>query len=245
MRNKYVRIYKDKINMIKSLTLREELKALMAEKPLLKHPFYQLWNQGKLPMEAMRKYAEQYYHLEKNFPLYLSRMHAKAGDDFAARQEIVENLYDEEHGENNHRMLWLKFAVAIGCRREEVETSRPLPETQAAVDTFLNSSDRSMIEGVGALAAYESQQPEVAKTKMAGLQKYYGITSKDGLEFFRVHGVMDVAHAEAWWKLIDASREPAENIRGAVRAGRDALWGFLDGIMRAYLPEYSGMSASV
>ena len=96
------------------------LKTIINEKHLLKHPFYKLWEQGQLPLSALSRYAEQYYHLETNFPRFLSRLHSQC-EDFAVRQVITDNLYDEEHGESNHRELWLRFGESVGATRGKME----------------------------------------------------------------------------------------------------------------------------
>ena len=215
------------------------LQKLIAEKHLLNHPFYKHWSAGTLPLPVMQKYTEQYYHLEKNFPTFLSRMHADC-DDFAARQSITDNLYDEEHGEQNHRELWLRFAEAIGVTRETVQSSTPLPETAAAIENFKKMSAESFVSGSAALAAYESQIPAVATSKIDGLKKYYNITNERGTDFFRVHSTLDVAHSNEWWNIIEkhaTTPELKEKVEQAVVVGRDALWNFLDGVCRAYFPE--------
>lgn len=217
----------------------EHLKKIIAEKNLLNHPFYQQWTAGTLPLPVMQKYAEQYYHLEKNFPRFLSRMHADC-DDFAVRQTITDNLYDEEHGETNHRELWLRFGEAIGATREAIQTSQQLPETSAAIESFNKLSSESFLNGSAALAAYESQIPAVAKSKIEGLNKHYNITEKRGTDFFRVHSTLDVEHSNAWWDIIEKHATTPElqtKVEQAVVAGRDALWNFLDGVCRAYFPE--------
>jgi len=216
----------------------EKLKLEIDKKHLLKHEFYQMWDQGTLPIETMRKYAEQYYHLETAFPLFLSIMHSDC-PVFEVRQEITENLYDEEHGEKNHRELWLRFGEGIGSTRDEMINSVQLPETKEAIATFKRMSSQSFLEGTGALSAYESQLPAISKKKIEGLEKNYGITDKRAEEFFLVHGVLDVHHAQVWWNILEKysdTPEKQEKVLKAVQAGRDALWTFLDGICREYLP---------
>jgi len=217
----------------------DELKAIIDEKHLLKHPFYKLWTKGELPLPVLQKYAEQYYHLEKAFPTFLSRMHADC-QDFETRQAITENLHDEEHGPENHQELWLRFGESVGATREGMQHSLRLPETQKAIDVFNEQSRRSTVEGTAALAAYESQIPAVASEKLYGLQKHYGINDERGARFFKVHGVLDVKHADEWWTVLDkqaVTAEAQDRARTGVTAGRDALWGFLDGIMKAHMPE--------
>lgn len=220
-------------------TFIQELKAIIDEKHLLKHPFYQMWEKGTLPIEVMRKYAEQYYHLESNFPMFLSIMHAQAGDLFDVRQEITENLHDEESGSENHRELWLRYAEAIEATREDVQNSTPIEETADAITAFKACSSKHVLAGSGALAAYESQMPAVSESKIKGLKEHYNVTDERGLKFFVVHGILDVEHADSWWDIIEQyadTEELKQTVREAVAKGRDALWGFLDGIVRVYMP---------
>lgn len=217
----------------------EKLKAVIAEKHLLKHPFYQHWSAGTLPVEVMREYAKQYYHLENTFPRLLSRVHTYCVDP-KIRQILSDNLHDEEYGEKNHRELWLRFAESIGVSRQDVVASEPLPETQGAITSLMDACDAGTLSGIGALSAYESQIPSVAESKIAGLKEHYGITDERGTEFFSLHGVVDVEHSDAWWNVIAAHAESADaqaQTKQGTITGRDALWGFLDGVCRAYFPQ--------
>ena len=73
----------------------KELNAKLDEFHLLKHPFYQAWNEGKLSREIIKDYAEQYYHHVKAFPRYISATHSLC-EDIADRKILLENLNDEE-----------------------------------------------------------------------------------------------------------------------------------------------------
>ena len=96
-----------------------EIDALVEKKHILKHPFYTAWTEGTLTMEALRGYAGQYYRHVLSFPTYISAVHSET-PDLGTRQYLLENLIDEERGEENHPELWLRFAEGIGCRREDV-----------------------------------------------------------------------------------------------------------------------------
>ena len=85
----------------------------IAEKHLLKHPFYLAWTRGELSKEALTDYAKQYYHHVAAFPTYLSAVHAKC-DDQPTRKQILSNLIDEEAGSPNHPELWKQFASGLG-----------------------------------------------------------------------------------------------------------------------------------
>ena len=98
----------------------KELNAKLDEFHLLKHPFYQAWNEGKLSREIIKDYAEQYYHHVKAFPRYISATHSLC-EDIANRKILLENLNDEEDKHNDHPKLWKQFAVALGADKNEIE----------------------------------------------------------------------------------------------------------------------------
>ena len=217
---------KDLINRINSV---------ISAKSLLEHPFYQAWNCGELPIESMKKYAEQYYHFEKAYPRFLSNVHSRC-DDRSVRQLLLENLWDEEHGEDNHVELWLRFCDALGLDRSEVENSSPDESTKELIDSFLDlTSNHSLAGGASALFAFESQVPEVADTKIAGLKSFYGIDDSKGISFFKVHRDLDIEHSDAEAEMINslATTESEENdaVESADIAA-NSLWSFLDGVYK-------------
>ena len=97
----------------------ETVDAIIDERSLLKHPFYQAWTAGTLPLDTLREYAKQYFHFEAAFPTFLSAMHARC-EPGATRQALLENLWDEEHGADNHLALWLRFCDGLGLDADDV-----------------------------------------------------------------------------------------------------------------------------
>jgi pyrroloquinoline-quinone synthase len=211
------------------------LDALIAEKHLLKHPFYQLWSQGKLTLEALREYAISYYPHVAAFPTYVSGVHSGC-EDAALRQELLENLIEEERGTENHPALWRRFATALGASAADLAAAPRTPEVAETIAEFRRSTrEGSVAEGLAALYAYESQIPEVSKTKREGLGAFYGIDDADATRFFSVHEEADVWHRqverEALGRVAD-SPEEREKALGAARRCCDALNRALDGVMR-------------
>ncbi len=216
----------------------QEMQAVIARWSLLKHPFYEMWNRGELTLQALREYAKQYYAHVQAFPTYLSAVHSRC-EDMSARQVLLENLIDEERGAENHPELWLRFAEGLGVSREEVRSARLLPETVASVKALqrLTCSDR-FIEGVAALYAYESQVPEVARSKREGLAKFYGIAEARAVSYFSVHEQADVEHSEGEVNLLLTHCNTEDSRRRALEAAgqsAQAMWSFLDGICTAYV----------
>ncbi|MGE0821299.1 MAG: CADD family putative folate metabolism protein [Candidatus Binatia bacterium] len=206
------------------------------EQHLLKHPFYQAWNTGDLSLSALQEYSKQYYRQVEAFPTYVSAVHANC-PVLPVRQQLLENLLEEERGADNHPELWLRFAEALGVHRNDVATATPLPQTQTLVDTFRTlTRERSYLAGVVALLAYEAQVPEVSESKIAGLQQFYGINDPRGLAFFEVHRQADRFHADTGRQILReyVTPEAAEELIPTCEQALDALWGMLDGVYTRY-----------
>ena len=208
---------------------------LVAENHLLKHPFYQLWSQGKLTRENLREYAISYYPHVAAFPTYVSAVHSGC-EDASLRQELLENLIEEERGADNHPALWRRFAAALGASESELSATPRTPEVANTIAAFRRATrEGSTSAGLAALYAYESQIPEISKTKREGLCAFYGIAEGEATRFFSVHETADVWHRqverEALGRVAD-SPEAREEALAAARRCLEALNRALDGVMR-------------
>jgi pyrroloquinoline-quinone synthase len=204
------------------------VKDVLEAKSMLKHPFYVEWTQGTLPMSKMQEYARQYYHFEAAFPRLLSAIHTRT-ESPAIRQLILDNLWDEEHGDRNHPVLWLEFAKAVGVDAADVINAELRPETVALVEHFKSmAKDAPLAEALGTLFAYEGQVPAIAWQKIKGLTEFYNFEPRQ-FEFFSVHLVADIAHSGAEMEAIAESCEDEAAVLRAVDVACDRLLGFLDG----------------
>lgn len=200
---------------------------------MLAHPFYQAWTEGRLPLDSLRAYARQYFHHVEAFPRAVSAVHS-ACPNREGRRMLAENLAEEEGieaGKQDHATLWLMFACGLGETEAGVRNQALNAETQALIDTFRRLSRQSYAAGLGALYAYESQFPGVAKAKIEGLIDRYGIGDEPTLRFFRVHESADVEHSLVCRQLLDGL--PEEKRTEAVAAADElagALWNFLSGV---------------
>jgi pyrroloquinoline-quinone synthase len=222
--------------------LLEKIDAAISEKSLLKHPFYQDWQAGKLSRKALQLYAEQYYRHVEAFPNHLRALAARADGELGGI--ITENLAEEENPAAPHPKLWRDFAAAVGVSEEEITSSAALPGTRAVVETFREIvSNRPVSEAVAALYAYEAQVPEVATTKIDGLKKFYGITEPEALAYFAVHEEVDKTHRLAWRNWLEQHGEAGEEeILATTNRALDALWGALD--LTGHRPFFNAGSVS-
>ncbi len=197
---------------------------------LLNHPFYKSWNEGKLTREIIKDYAEQYYQHVKAFPRYISATHSIC-EDIEKRKILLENLQDEENPNADHPKLWKNFALAMGADADKIEDVKREWFTNDMIENFFHQARKSYAEGLASLYTYERQIPEIAETKIRGLKNFYGVTSKEGLEFFEAHKAADVIHRKECEKLLDAlSKEEKLKAEKASMLTARYLWNFLSGM---------------
>ncbi len=215
--------------------------AAIAERHLLKHPFYVAWTKGELTLEQLRTYAGQYFHHVLAEPTYLSAVHSRTPhftadgrSDLSARQSILQNLIEEEYGPKNHPALWKRFAQALGMTADDLAAAAPNAATRRLIETFTDlCANRPYYAGLAALHAFESQVPAIAAVKIDGLRRFYGIADPEGVEFFSLHERADVEHSAAEWRLIERAADSAEKqgeVVDATAAACEALWSFLDSV---------------
>jgi pyrroloquinoline-quinone synthase len=208
----------------------------IAEKHLLKHPFYLAWTRGDLSKEALIDYAKQYYHHVAAFPTYLSAVHSRC-DDQSTRKQLLNNLIDEEAGVPNHPALWKKFAAGLDISEEDIANTPKQPETKSLIAAFREACGQKTIEqGLAALYAYESQIPEICESKIEGLKKHYQFNDPEQYRYFTVHIEADREHSAAEREMLSArlNENNIADVRGAVGRVLDALWEMLSGVCRRH-----------
>lgn len=208
----------------------DQLDKTLDEWHLLKHSFYVDFNKGTVTKDVLRFYAEEYYYHVAAFPRYISQIHSLCSD-LKSRQVLLSNLVDEEQGENNHPELWLRFTEGLGGSRD-IEKGQPkLDSTLMLVDGYFDLVKENYGKGLGALYAYERQTPEVSITKIVALKEHYNICDFRTLEFFDLHGRVDIWHTEEIRNLIKIMEEKdLEQVFIGAEEGGKLLWYFLDGI---------------
>jgi pyrroloquinoline-quinone synthase len=213
-------------------TTLQRLDDLIASKSILTHPFYVAWQKGELTRDDLRTYATTYFPHVAAFPGYLESA-IDITEDAEVRDELQQNLHDENHQPAPHPQLWLDFAQGMGADREGVESAETQPAAQQVVSTFDRLCRRGTGEALAALYAYESQQPEVARTKSDGLAEWYGVTDAKTRDYFEVHAEADIEHRAgeraALGRCIQTP-DDADRVLAAADEALDSYWGLLDGI---------------
>jgi pyrroloquinoline-quinone synthase len=188
----------------------ERLDDIGARWNVLRHPFYLRWESGDLTRDELAFYAGEY----RNAVVALADTAAAGGGAAHAREEA------------EHIALWDAFAEALGAERGRA----PRPETVACAEAWRRSDP---LEAQAVLYAVESAQPEISRTKLAGLLKHYGFAADSpGTAYFRVHATLDEAHAEESRRALEAHArdDDAERLVDVAEAALRGNWRLLDAV---------------
>lgn len=190
------------------MTIKQHLDSVLEKWDLLKHPFYQAWSAGTLPTEALQLYASEY----GAFIGTLENGWKTLGDLETAEEE-------REHAE-----LWEQFATAL-----ETEITPPeIIQTKELVEAS-QSLFSSPASTLGAMYAFEAQQPATAQSKLDGLKTHYALPPEAEIYF--------MAHSANWHeaeKILSALEKlpPDEQAQAQAACAHmaESLWNALTGI---------------
>jgi pyrroloquinoline-quinone synthase len=191
------------------VSLLERLDDVRERWNVLRHPFYRRWECGQLTQDDLAYYAGEYRHAVHA----LANLAERSSADHAAEEAA-------------HVTLWDAFAQSL-----DADLYRPpRVETQACVDAWTAVEG---LEGVAALYAIESAQPEISRTKLDGLIEHYGFErGSASTAYFEVHAERDHEHAAESQRVLEERARPADADR-LVAAAERALagnWTLLDGV---------------
>jgi pyrroloquinoline-quinone synthase len=195
-------------------TFIQHLDRAVAQHSLLGHPFYVAWSMGELPVEALRDYAREY-----------GTFIATISDGWrAARLQAVAEV--EEH----HTHVWeTSFAASLGTSISQAEVPQVNDLLALCGEMF---SDE--VTALGALYAFESQQPLTAQTKLKGLEEHYTQLPAASGEYFRLHEMDYDEPAILRHKINTLSETDRERALDACRRMSQALYEALSGIYASY-----------
>ena len=134
------------------MDFKQALDSKIADYNLLNHPFYQAWSAGELPVEALRSYAREYGAFISTVPEGWEAL-----DETEAAAEEIE-----------HIDLWADFAAGL----DTAVTEAQIPQVKALMETA-HELFSEPTTALGALYAFEVQQPATAQSKLAGLKAFY------------------------------------------------------------------------
>jgi len=185
-----------------------ELNDIVKKRNLLNHPFYQAWSMGTLSVEALQVYAREYGAFIQTLP----------------QGWLTLNDAETAGEEKEHAELWSHFSAGLNVKSGITE----IEETGALVDkarTLFSSPSTAL----GALYAFEIQQPATAESKLDGLKKWYKLPDS-AEEYFIVHTTNWHESEKILTQINSLPLDEQEKALEACREFSEALWNGLTGI---------------
>jgi len=191
------------------MTIKEQLDQVIAQWNLLEHPFYQAWNAGTLPVDALRDYAREYGAFICELP---AGWRAQQDDETA-------------HEEEEHIELWAQFAEALGVAIGAAERPAVRQLVMTARELFAEPAT-----ALGAVYAFEAQQPATAASKLEGLERHYPLPH--GVRpYFEIHAANHHEAEKIVQRLDRLSPEAQARALQACEQMCRALWNALNDFM--------------
>ena len=167
------------------------------KRSLLKHPFYKMWSNGELSIDHLQGYSLEYFQLVKMVPELVNNILVKMGE--SKLRSIVE---DSKKEEESHVEPWIRFASSLGVKRKDLLNHVCDENTKEAVSSLVDLTRNSLDEAICAMYAYEMDLPNISRSKIEGLNKFYNLSSSDSRNYFEIHQEADIRHAAIWRNMI-------------------------------------------
>ena len=187
------------------MSIIKQIDEMIEERSLLKHPFYQMWSDGKLTQESLAGYSKEYFQLVKAVPSFMTPIIEKAPDS------VVSELVANQQEESDHIKPWISFAGELGISEDELTSYSGSTKTRKAVSD-LNELMVTYDGGACAMYAFEKEIPKISQTKLDGLAEFYGMTNHEATEYFKLHTEADIRHAASWRNILDKSSIDSNNL---------------------------------
>jgi pyrroloquinoline-quinone synthase len=230
----------------------EDLLSVMDRKDHWSWPHF---NEGHATRaQLLTHYQQEYEVYIRDFPVFLSRVHAACPHP-EVRRDLAENLFEEETGKLSlgrpHPDLFLRMMEGLGLGRarfsriellpeaaayrawiDQVTTRRPWIEGAAVATLFIEGSVRER-QHIGE-AGNVPTDPE-AEIRSSPLVVHYGV-DPTFLDLKRAHRMVESGHRRMAWRMVldrTDSRQTEERVRKVMRRSLQLWTLYRDGVARA------------
>ena len=187
------------------MNLIQKIDQIIEERSLLKHPFYEMWSDGKLTQESLAGYSKEYFQLVKAVPEFMTPIIEKAPNS------VITELTENQQEESDHIKPWISFAGELGISNDELISYSGLDKTKQAVSD-LSELMTTFDGGACAMYAFEKEIPKISQTKLDGLSEFYQITNDNATEYFKLHTEADIRHTASWRNILEKSNADTSNL---------------------------------
>jgi pyrroloquinoline-quinone synthase len=187
------------------MNLIKQIDEMIEERSLLKHPFYQMWSDGKLTLDSLTGYSKEYFQLVKAVPSFMTPIIEKAPNS------VVSELIGNQQEESIHIKSWIRFAGELGVSEYELIHYEGLEKTIKSISELFELMN-TYEGGACAMYAFEKEIPKISQTKLDGLAEFYGMSNENATEYFKLHTEADIRHAASWKNILEKTSTDSDNL---------------------------------
>jgi len=209
------------------MNLIKQIDEMIEERSLLKHPFYQMWSDGKLTLDSLTGYSKEYFQLVKAVPSFMTPIIEKAPNS------VVSELIGNQQEESIHIKSWIRFAGELGVSEYELIHYEGLEKTIKSISELFELMN-TYEGGACAMYAFEKEIPKISQTKLDGLAEFYGMSNENATEYFKLHTEADIRHAASWKNILEKTSTDSDNLIRIVDKSISAQNLLLDSCYEAY-----------
>ncbi|MCR8923480.1 iron-containing redox enzyme family protein [Dasania sp. GY-MA-18] len=157
-------------------------------------------------LELVKRWAIQKYHQTYLQNIVFSAIHSNTQNE-TLRQAMIDQLIAEEtsikDGSDSHYNLMKRFAIACGATEDDIRKSQVSDSVKIFID-YLTNRCKYSDPMLALLSIYinEKQVPTSAISSKSLIQDKFCISDID-MEWFDLHGALDIEHAQEGKALIE------------------------------------------
>jgi pyrroloquinoline-quinone synthase len=224
---------------VEKTTFRKQLEAGVNAKHSKASPFSEAWAEGRLSREHFAFWVGQHLGYVGHFSEWMGHMFGDCPYK-DARDFLLQNMWEEEMG-TPHTELLIRFGMACGWTRDQLENAEPLVTTRAmrAWCDLLGRAHDFLGATAGLIVGLESQTPGIYTRQLPPLREKYGFTEEETI-FFEIHITSDVIHGERGYQIVEKYADTPEKQAHCLEMVRQAgqmRWMYMDGLYQALVEQ--------
>ncbi len=205
---------------------KEEMLTLVHRHGAINNEFLRKFSEGNITPEEFRRFAVEYYHFSRHFPLVLCSLLINTKDEQEAAEltKILTSELGDGNPEQRHELMYRRFLRSIDLEPCDVLNQPMLATTKQWIDAQLVLySQQNHFLGLGASFGLENMAITMWDQLISGLkiikERWFPAMN---MGYFTFHRELEEQHEDAMDKALSL-HEDNEQARTSIRQGAQTV----------------------
>ncbi|MBI4170720.1 MAG: iron-containing redox enzyme family protein [Candidatus Aenigmarchaeota archaeon] len=221
------------------MTFKQDILGTIKKHGAINNEFLTQFASGKSSKEEVKRFAVEFYHFSRHFPLVLCSLLVNTADEAEAAEltKILTSELGDGIPEKRHELLYRDFLRSVRIEPMKIIKRPMLKTTKAWIDTQIQLySGDEHFAGLGASFGLENMAIPMWDQLIAGLKIYKQRWFPDmDMTYFTFHRELEEKHEDAMDTVVNSLKpEAEESFRRGVMEVLDAETAFWVGILDKY-----------